>query len=615
MGIIDLKGVRMDQVPVDQIPVSGEQGESLASQVPVRRDFRTLLVRRVKDFFLEKKARWVVLGFVFLVAAVAGLILVLKLAGSASFSKPTRTPASKFKLDPISKEPVPTPAPTSLPGPTVSSQPTLEPTPSPEPPVPVAGDIDLDVTYLERTPRYKRYEVCYQPSGFNPYLCNGQGDQRWPKKGESVTFTAHVLNKGKEPTGSFHYQWYLDGVGVKSGVHQSLAPGEEGTEEYNWIWDHDVEDERLLGEHLVRFLADSDSLKTETCEANNLLEERTDALGFRIFFSTEQYEALNTVRNRRGSYSAEDWIQDQFDAMRDRFKKARYPLTPNGIEEVVRIDKIAVVPNDQVRHLMETDPDKRGTDGAWQFYCSPGETVECQGQKYGCDTESAGHASCYAQLFQAETDWGLIHELTHQLGIIDLYRMNTANVPEPVNGNEVNGESRGFDYPGLMGGGDTRPYQDDTYYSSHTAYAFNLHKGFRRGHYGEYLFDLPARNFLEVKDRYGNPIVGAKIEVFKKDEDEIIRQPPKFTGAIDDNGLFELPNRDASWGPTKTGHILKPNPFGPVNVVGTQGLFLIKITAGLEVDDVFLDQTLFNLAYWIGKTDSAIYSIEFDPDS
>lgn len=103
-GIIDLKGVRMDQVPVDQIPTSGEQGESLASQVPVRRDFKILLVGRIKDFFLEKKARLVVLGFVFLAAAVVGLILVLRLVESAPFSKPTRTPASKFKFGPISKE-------------------------------------------------------------------------------------------------------------------------------------------------------------------------------------------------------------------------------------------------------------------------------------------------------------------------------------------------------------------------------------------------------------------------------------------------------------------------------------------------------------------------------
>lgn len=581
---------------------------------------------KVKTFFFENRKKLFLLGSVFLGmgVAAAGLWLPGGDSRSSSVAKPGSGPISGFKrlIGLGKKGPIPTLTPTLFPVPSLSPtmppvptlEPILTPTPSPRKFTPVVEGVDLDVIFIERTPRYSMYQVCYDPSGFNPSLCGNQDQQRWPQKGETVTFRAHVLNKGTKNTGIFGYEWFIDGIEVESETHPGLAPGEEGLVEYPWVWDHEVEGERLLGEHKIEFEVDPDNQVAEASENNNSLVERTDALNFRIFFSEEQYDALNAVVNRIGSFSAEDWIQDQFEAMRDRFKKADYPLTPNGIREVIRIDKIVVTPNDQLRHLMEADPDKGRIDGAWQFYCPPGEIVECQGQKYNCDTEPAGHAGCYAQLFQVETDWGLIHELAHQLGIIDLYRMNTANVPDPVNGNEVNGESRGFDYPGLMGGGDTRPHQDDTFYSSHTAYAFNLHKGFRRGFYGDYLFDLPSRNFLEIKDREGNPVAGAKIEVFQKDEEEIIRFPPKFTGTTNPAGIFELPNQDAGWGPTKTGHILRSNPFGPVNVVGTQGLFLIKVDTGAEIDYLFLDQTLFNLAYWSGNKESATYTLQFAPD-
>jgi uncharacterized repeat protein (TIGR01451 family) len=58
----------------------------------------------------------------------------------------------------------------------------------------VVPGIDLDVTYISRTPRYDWDAV-----------------KQWPAVGETVTFTAQVINKGTNSSGNFSYQWILDG--------------------------------------------------------------------------------------------------------------------------------------------------------------------------------------------------------------------------------------------------------------------------------------------------------------------------------------------------------------------------------------------------------------------
>ncbi len=477
---------------------------------------------------------------------------------------------------------------TLAPMPTPSQPSTPTPTPS--------GPVDLDVTYIERLPRYQKYCLEY-PNGL-PVLCPGtETEKRWPDEGETVTFVAHIINKGEAESGDFQFKWFIDEKEVASGSHTSLSPHQEITERLQLPW--------INGPHTIKFVVDSQNSITEISEANNGVKDRTDALSFKIFFSTEQYNAFNSVKNRMGSYSAEDWIKDQFDAMRDRFEKAKYPLTPNGIEEVIRIDKIVVVPNSQIPEAMNSDPDRWTIDGRWQFWCPSGETVECQGNRYnGCNTNPQGFTNCYAQKYQNSTDWGLIHELTHQLGIIDLYHFNL----RPENNHVVPGLGKSQPNPGIMVGGDTSPYYDSTYYSSHTAIALNLNKGYRRGYYGEYLYDVPRQNKLKILNIDGQPLSGAEISVYQR-EGDIIDTTPEMTGFTDQNGIFVLPNQQASYHTTETGHTLRPSPFGKINVVGTNGIFLIEISKFEQTEYHFLDLGQFNLAYWRGNKDEATYTI------
>jgi hypothetical protein len=292
--------------------------------------------------------------------------------------------------------------------------------------------VDLDVTYISRTPMYYKYDVWYTADG-KPYLRPGsENDQRWPAPGEIVTFTAHIMNKGTVASGSFGYKWFIDGVEVRSGVHSSLAPGEEGTEAYQWVWAHSLDGERLLGTHTVRFTVDPANTVSETYETNNSLEDRTDALSLVLAVTPELYAALETPVDLRWPFSAEDWLQKQIAAMNAAFARSVYPAAPQGIVERVRLDKILVTAT--------APPADTSRDGG--FFMTADDRF---GNAYYDPTTDVSGA--------------LLHELSHQLGIIDLYNIGfPLEVPQIIdrNGRPVQMET-GLSIPGLMTNPGIRP--------------------------------------------------------------------------------------------------------------------------------------------------------------
>lgn len=71
---------------------------------------------------------------------------------------------------------------------------------------------DLDLLYIERTPRYDWTQT-----------------QKWPNAGEVVTFTGHLANRGDQAVGAFGYAWSIDGVPAGSGSVGGLSAGQETT--------------------------------------------------------------------------------------------------------------------------------------------------------------------------------------------------------------------------------------------------------------------------------------------------------------------------------------------------------------------------------------------------
>jgi len=474
---------------------------------------------------------------------------------------------------------------------------------------------DLDVTYISRAPRYHRYKVDYPktPSGVGiPVLAKGTEHQkRWPSVGEKVTYTAHIMNRGNVSSPRASFQWLIDGKVAKRGMIRGLRPGQEVTVRYSNRW-------QKKGQK-IEFKVDPGKAISEICKKNNSLRIGSRDIALSIWAEKGIYDIFNRTKNLVGSYSFEDWIQAQVAMMNRRFAQAKYPVAPNGILDRVRIDKIVVAEDlDGPNSPMNKDPHLLLIDGRWQF--KDNSTGNIQGRK--------GAWQKYVNMYVMKIDWGLIHELAHQLGIIDLYRMNLINNKKkyPNNGIWVR-DRRGskipvtklptaswnqvlFKNPGIMAGGSTLPYKKSNYFSSHTAAGMNTNYGHRRGFYGDYLFDTPAKNYLKILDKSGKPLIGAMVELFQKDPNtEVIDNIPEIAGRTNSRGIMFLPNRPVKSVTTITGHTLRPNPFGQIHVVGPNGTMLIRITKNKKEDFAWLFIVDLNMAYWSGKKGSAIYTI------
>lgn len=441
--------------------------------------------------------------------------------------------------------------------------------------VPSVQESDLDVTHVERFPRYLRYSVSYDPASGNPYLTPGtETEKRWPDPSEQVVFRATVKNAGRRDTGPFLVKWYVDGNLVTSHPRASLAPGARCTDEVQWHWQN--------GSHLVLCRVESADGTRQVTEWNDELEFATDALTFGFTMDQATYDALNAVPNVWGSYSAEDWLNGQVRWMNDMFAASTYlPFAPLGARQFVRMDKLTVVPS------AGTVPEDREVDGQWTFPASSAQ-------------EYRNYATRPAR--------ALLHELSHQLGVIDLYQMNL----EPAN-NLVNG--RGFvqTNPGIMGGGTIESHTGGLFYASHDVFGLNATLGFRRGHYGEYLYKVPAS--VEVELREGATVLGnVPVRIFQKDKATgQVDNVPEITGTTSALGRLLLPNRTVVPVTTATGATLGPNPWGQVDVVGRNGLFLVEAATPAGLRYGFLTIQDANLEYARGNTTACLLTVQLLP--
>jgi hypothetical protein len=264
-------------------------------------------------------------------------------------------------------------------------------------------------------------------------------------------------------------------------------------------------------------------------------------------------------------------------------------------------------------------------DGGWQF-------------KDGDPTNSFGINGWYER-FVHETDGyviplntprvlgidtGLIHELGHQLGLIDLYRVDYGPFEvRDLSGQVIPREKLPFPvvcgtlypYPGIMFGGDTSPYRDPNYFESHTAGGMNSHYNYRRGYFGEYLFDTPAQTLIEFIDVSGDPLADVFVQFYQKGAmTETFDNEPEIEGMSDAQGRMLLPNRVPTVPiVTATGHTLKPNPFGQIFHEGSNGVMFVRAVQDGQELFGWLSLLDLNLAYWQGQTEQSEFTIQLVP--
>jgi hypothetical protein len=377
-------------------------------------------------------------------------------------------------------------------------------------------------------------------------------------------------------------------------------------------------------------------VRKEAFTINNRLTIGSHDLTISIWVEQGLYDVFNRELNVVGTRSFEDWLQAQFAWMNERFDLSRYPVAPQGILDRVRIDKMGVAQEldadfpfpGPVCATYPADPDGSLFDGAWQF--RDGDPTNAFGinewyERYVHETDG------YVIPLPGSTprvlgiDTGLVHELAHQVGVIDLYRADyglfevtdlggqvipTEQLPFPPG---VCGTL--FPYPGIMSGGDTSPHRDVNLFESHTAGGMNSHYNYRRGYFGEYLFDTPAQTVVDLIDQSGHPLADVFVQFYQKHAlTHTIDNEPEIEALTDAQGRILLPNRVPDVAVvTATGHTLRPNPFGQIFHEGSNAVMFVRtVQDGQELYGWFSLLDL-NLAYWQGQTEQAEFTIQLFP--
>ena len=158
-----------------------------------------------------------------------------------------------------------------------------------------------------------------------------------PEKGETVTFTANIQNKGKAPSAG-RFAWLVDGREVDSGTIKTLNPRERASFDLKWKWDP--------ADHDVTFKLTPAA--EDYCPRNNELTVRNNAIVWKHVVEKGTLAEVEQKTNMIGSYSFEDWLQGQARFMNQLFAESKYDFAPNGITARVMIGKIEYVEDGEI---------------------------------------------------------------------------------------------------------------------------------------------------------------------------------------------------------------------------------------------------------------------------
>lgn len=445
------------------------------------------------------------------------------------------------------------------------------------------NEIDLQITHLSRTPRFPRYwpEYTYywvtEPNGFGPYLFSaatglGGGQDattpRWPNVGDAVTYTANVRNRGTNTwNGPLSGTWRVDGAVVSTPTPSViLAPGQVTTFAYTLPWDG--------AWHEVRF-----TLNISDSHSDN--NERVIWTKSAPFLTYVDLSAIEDFRERSTPNYPQAATEDFLDWLQRHMARMNQMFADAGGVKRVHYDVLEV--------LSDHEPDPNVETiyyGVFPF--------RYYGHPYG-NPRATGYYHA-----DDDIDYGLCHELSHQLGLIDIYQLD-------IGGEQNLVSNMGYSAVACLMNGCS------PFYSAHSALGMNDWADIVHGYYGQYMYHLPQQIKLCLLDYYGQPLAGATVKMYQlaeRPEGKVIADQVKAQGVTDANGEWTLPNVTVDPNlvpPTFAGDVLHDNPFGYLAVVGTNGVLLFRIEYDDFVDYAWLDITETNVAYYQGQTEVATF--------
>ena len=220
-----------------------------------------------------------------------------------------------------------------------------------------------------------------------------------------------MANRGGLSTGSFTYEWLIDSVRKTTATMRDLTPGQSITLTLAWVYQP--------GSHLVRINLDPQNLIAEVSEQNNSIEDQTNALavGFWVEQSVYDWFNIHQVELGLGSVSWDDWAQRQLKTWNEVFAAAIHPLTPDGVLERVRLDKVTIIPDGNWPDCPDGPvPEDPTVDLVWEF---PSELV---GVASGHSCAELNFYMNHPEFQQVEPP--LLHEMSHARYLVDLYGLN-----------------------------------------------------------------------------------------------------------------------------------------------------------------------------------------------
>jgi len=455
---------------------------------------------------------------------------------------------------------------------------------------------DLDVTYIERTPRFPRYDVEYDPPFKNPRLSTKEKNlQRWPFEGYFVTFHVHVANKGLRPSPETDWVVSIDGdvLPYGRGNLPGLEPLEETVVSVKWPWSG--------GRHEVSEEVDTRRKIREISERNNKISDWTDAYTFFWTVQDRAHIAHECVKNSYGSYSAESWARSVLQWLNWSFDQCKYPTTPDGIPARVRLDYYEVEEEPWQTHRRH--PAHRYFDATWMHSPGGGSKPHEAQDHYLKRIENVciEYAECNAAYhpLKAECNANLAKQLAGELGLIDYHRFNIQPnqcLVKTDNGKLLrdvfpNKATHRIEVKGLL------QYRQPArlIWSEISANALTNDYCRRRGFSGVFLLDLPNQSFVRFLDRRGSPLAKALVSVYQRDGNTVPDEV-KRTGVTDGEGLFDLGEK----------------PFGAVDVRGLNGTLLFRV-ARIEEGDadwVWLSILDLYMAKQRGQRDRAVIPLK-----
>ena len=184
---------------------------------------------------------------------------------------------------------------------------------------------------------------------------------------------------------------------VKSGDHDGLESGKYAEFTLMMEWPDDESNPT------VTFAVDTRNEVEELIEDNNAVDDWIKGYTLGFYFSAEAYESLTlSTRVGRKYHSPEHWVHNNIARMNAMF--AEY-----GLKDRVRAELFYIADDRSLNLSHELRWYMDGWWGIWHEDTYTGHRV---------DNFDLWH---YTERPDVET--ALVHELLHQLGVIDLYRM------------------------------------------------------------------------------------------------------------------------------------------------------------------------------------------------